>query len=248
MMREPRPPKKAMVLAAGFGTRMRPLTDTLPKPLIEVRGRSLLDRILDHLERGGVETVVVNLHHLGEKIEDHLSARATPNIIFSREEEILDTGGGVNRALPEFGDEPFLVINGDVFWLDGLEPALSRLARAWRGEDMDALLMMQPIVSAVGYDGQAGDFSMAADGSLRRRREHEIAPFLFAGVQMLHPRLFADAPEGPFSLNRLFDAAQEAGRLWGLRHDGLWFHVGTPAALREVEEALHDLAIKTAGR
>jgi MurNAc alpha-1-phosphate uridylyltransferase len=237
-----------MVLSAGFGTRMRPLTDTLPKPLIEVRGRSLLDRILDHLERGGVETVVVNLHHLGEKIEDHLSARPTPSIIFSREQEILDTGGGVKRALPELGDEPFLVINGDVFWLDGLEPALSRLARAWRDEDMDALLLMQPIVSAVGYDGQAGDFSMAADGSLRRRREHEIAPFLFAGVQILHPRLFAGAPEGPFSLNRLFDAAQEAGRLWGLRHDGLWFHVGTPAALREVEEVLHDLAIKATGR
>ncbi len=248
MTRGPRPPKRAMVLAAGFGKRMRPLTETLPKPLIEVRGRSLLDRILDHLERFGIEAAVVNLHHLGVKIEDHLSARTSPRIIFSREEEILDTGGGVKHALAELGDDPFLVINGDVFWLDGLEPALSRLVRGWRDDDMDALLMMQPIVSAVGYDGQAGDFKMSADGSLRRRREHEIAPFLFAGIQMLHPRLFAAAPDGPFSLNLLFDKAQEAGRLWGVRHDGQWFHVGTPAALREVEEALHDLAIKSGNR
>ena len=141
-----------------------------------------------------------------------------------------------------------MIRQGDVFWLDGLEPALSRLTGAWRDEDMDALLMMQPIVSAVGYDGQAGDFNMSADGSLWRRAEIEIAPFLFAGVQMLHPRLFAAAPDGPFSLNLLFDTAQEAGRLWGVRHDGLWFHVGTPAALREVENALHDLAIKSGDR
>ena len=248
MTQAPLLPKKAMVLAAGFGKRMRPLTDALPKPLVEVGARSLLDRILDRLDAAGVEAVVVNLHHLGQQIERHLSDRTRPPLLFSREEEILETGGGVKHALSELGDAPFFVVNGDVLWLDGLEPALSRLARAWRDEAMDALLMMQPIASAVGYDGQAGDFTMAPDGRLRRRRERETAPFIFAGIQVLHPRIFAGAPEGPFSLNLLFDKAEAAGRLWGMRHDGRWFHVGTPTALAEAEAVLRDLAMNKGNR
>lgn len=248
MTQSPLLPKKAMVLAAGFGKRMRPLTDALPKPLVEVGGRSLLDRILDRLDAVGVEAVVVNLHHLGQQIERHLSDRTRPPLLFSREAEILETGGGVKHALPELGDAPFFVVNGDVLWLDGLEPALSRLARAWRDEAMDSLLMMQPIASAVGYDGRAGDFTMAPGGRLRRRRERESAPFIFAGMQILHPRIFAGAPEGPFSLNLLFDKAEAAGRLWGVRHDGRWFHVGTPAALAEAEAVLRDLAMNKGTR
>lgn len=233
----------AMVLAAGFGKRLRPLTDTIPKPLVRLRGHSLLDRILDRLEAAGVEEVVVNLHHLGEKIEAHLAKRPSPGIVYSHEEEeILETGGGVAKALPLLGKGPFFVCNGDVCWLDGRVPALQRLAEAWDDQRMDALLLMQPMASAVGYDGRDGDYFMDPDGCLERRCESSVAPFLFSGVQLLHPRLFKGVPEGAFSLNRLYDKAEAAGRLWGLRHDGEWFHVGTADALREVEDALHHLA------
>ena len=235
-------PARGMVLSAGFGTRMRPITDTTPKPMVQLLGRRLIDRALDRLEAVGVQQTVVNLHHLGDKIEAHLRDRNRPEIIFSREEEILETGGGVKKALKLFGEEPFFVINGDVCWLDGQQPALQRLATAWRDDTMDALLLIQPIITAVGYDGWAGDFVMDPLGRLRRRREREVAPFLFAGVQILHPRLFKSAPAGPFSLNLLYDKALEAGRLWGLRHDGEWYHIGTPENLAEVEADLHYLA------
>lgn len=234
-------PRHAMVLAAGRGERMRPLTERRPKPLIEVRGKAMLDWALDHLADAGVPQAVVNLHHLGAQIERHLSARAAPRVTLSRESELLDTGGGVRAALPQLGPDRFFVLNGDVVWLDGREPALHRLAGAWSEPEMDALLLLQPVTDAYGYDGP-GDFVMDPVGRLRRRREREMAPFVFAGVQLLHPRLFSGAPDGAFSLNLLYDRAIECGRLWGLRHDGRWFHVGTPEALQGVDDALHHLS------
>lgn len=230
-------PKMAMVLAAGLGKRMRPLTDTLPKPLVPVAGRTLLDRVLDRFEEAGIARVVINLHYFSEAMEAHLAARRRPPIELSPEPELLETGGGVKNALPRLGTAPFYVANADVLWLDGRTPALTRLAKAWNDETMDALLLLQPAVTAIGYEG-GGDYFADPVGRLRRRRGHELAPFIFAGVQILHPRLFAGAPDGPFSLNRLYDRAQEAGRLWGVRHDGLWFHVGTPQGLAETEDLL----------
>lgn len=230
-------PRTAMVLAAGLGKRMRPLTDKLPKPLVPVAGRTLLDRVLDRLEAVGVERVVINLHYFPEIMEAHLASRRHPRIELSPEPALLETGGGVKNALPRLGDEPFYVANADVLWLDGMSPALQRLARAWNEATMDALLLLHPTVTAIGYDG-VGDYFADPLGRLRRRRNHELAPFIFAGLQILHPRLFAGAPAGPFSLNKLYDRAEAAGRLWGLRHDGLWFHVGTPQGLAETEALL----------
>ncbi|MCH7796390.1 MAG: nucleotidyltransferase family protein [Proteobacteria bacterium] len=234
-------PQRAMVLAAGLGERMRPITDTLPKPLIELRGRTLLDSILDRVEAAGVPEAVVNLHYLGEMIEARLAPRARPRVSFSREETRLETGGGVRKALSLLGADAFFVINGDVCWLDGHTPALERLAAAWDDAEMDALLLLHPTALAVGYAG-VGDFVLAPDGRMRRRRELEVAPFVFTGIQILHPRLFEDAPEEPFSLNLIYDKAGAAERLWGLRHDGEWFHIGTPEGLRDVEDALHPLS------
>ena len=235
-------PTRAMVLSAGLGERMRPLTDTTPKPMIEVRGQPMIDRVLDRLEAAGVREAVVNLHHLGDSLERHLATRRRPKIVFSHEADLLDTGGGVAKALPRLGKQPFFALNGDVVWLDGGSPALGRLAAAWDDAAMDVLLLLHPTVFAHGYHG-AGDFFMSPLGALRRRREREVAPFIFTGVQILHPRIFADLPEGAFSLNLLYDRAAEAERLWGLRHDGEWFHVGTPEALAEVEDALHHLSL-----
>jgi N-acetyl-alpha-D-muramate 1-phosphate uridylyltransferase len=234
-------PTTAMVLAAGLGQRMRPLTDNLPKPLVEVAGRAMLDTILDRLQAQGVAKAVVNLHYLGAMIEAHLKDRRVPAIVFSPEADLLETGGGVTKALPLLGDDPFFVLNGDVCWLDGLTPALTRLAAAWNPEEMDALLLLHPTCSAFGYEG-IGDYMMDPVGRLKRRQERQIAPFIHAGIQILHPRLFSGAPDGSFSLNKLYDKAQEAERLWGIRHDGEWFHVGTPGELRAVEDALHHLA------
>lgn len=233
-------PTTAMVLAAALGQRMRPITDNLPKPLVQLHGEAMLDTILDRLQAHGVSKVVINLHYLGEMIEAHLKDRKYPEIKFSPESDLLETGGGVRKALSLLGDAPFFVLNGDVCWLDGLTPALARLAAAWDEAEMDALLLLHPTCSAFGYEG-IGDYLMDPVGRLRRRQERQIAPFIYAGIQILHPRLFEGTPEGSFSLNRLYDKAQEAGRLWGLRHDGEWFHVGTPAELVAVEDALHHL-------
>ncbi len=234
-------PARAMVLAAGRGERMRPLTDKNPKPLIKVQGRPMIDRVLDRLVAAGVTEAVVNLHHLGGKLESHLAKRDQPRLMFSPEQDLLDTGGGVANALHLLGTKPFFVINGDVVWLDGGTPALERLGAAWDDADMDVLLLLQPTTSAHGYHGR-GDFFMTPEGKLRRRIERQIAPFLFAGIQILHPRIFEAVPKGAFSLNLLYDRAAEAERLWGIRHDGEWFHVGTPEALGEVEDALHHLS------
>jgi MurNAc alpha-1-phosphate uridylyltransferase len=230
--------RKAMVLSAGHGKRMRPLTNAMPKPLIKVGGRSMLERQLDRLEEAGVEEVVVNLHYLGEQIEKQLAGRERPKISFSWEEEaLLETGGGVKKALGHFGDEPFFVLNGDMVFLNGLTPALRRLAERWDDAEMDALLLLYPTVMLLNDIG-LGDFDMDPEGRLSRRMEGHSAPFVFTGIQALHPRLFKNAPDGVFSLNRLYDEAIEAERLFGLRHDGLWYHVGTPDDLEATEDDL----------
>lgn len=230
------PPARAMVLAAGLGLRMRPLTLHRPKPLIPVRGRTMLDRALDHLDRAGVARCVVNIHWLGGMIRDHLAGR--PGILISDEgERLLETGGGIAKALPLLGDGAFFALNADIVFEDGNRPALLRLADAWDDARMDALLLMQPTAMAFGYDGP-GDFHLDADGRARRRGPDETTPLLFSGVQILHPRLFDGAPEGAFSLNRLYDKAQAAGRLFGIVHDGGWYHIGTPEALGEAEAVM----------
>jgi MurNAc alpha-1-phosphate uridylyltransferase len=225
----------AMVLAAGLGVRMRPLTDDRPKPMVVLAGRTLLDWALDRIFRTGVRRVVVNTHYRAEVIHRHLTGR--DGIVISYEAERLETGGGVRRALATFDGKPFFVVNSDAVWLDGSVPALSRLAAAWDDTAMDALLLLQPVGMATGYHG-SGDYHRAPDGRLSRRGADETAPYLFAGVQILHPRLFEGAPEGAFSLNILYDKAQAAGRLFGLEHDADWFHVGTPEDLARTEDIL----------
>jgi len=225
----------AMVLAAGLGLRMRPLTLTLPKPLVPVAGRTMLDRVLDHLDRVDAGRKVVNLHWLGETIRSHLDGRG--DIVFSEEPELLETGGGVAKALGYLGSAPFFVCNADIIWTDGTEPALSRLLKAYDPARMDGLLLLQPVETAFGYDGK-GDFHLRSDGRLARRKPDETTPLMFAGVQILHPRLFEGHPRGKFSLNLLYDKAIAADRLFGIVHDGRWYHIGTPDALTEAEALL----------
>jgi MurNAc alpha-1-phosphate uridylyltransferase len=235
-------PKRAMVLAAGIGKRMRPLTVTVPKPLIEVAGRALIDHGLDRLERAGVETVVVNVHYLANLVRAHLARRKRPEIVISDEQAgLLDTGGGIVKALPTLGAEPFYLLNSDSFWIEGARPNLDWLAAAWDDATMDALIMLAPTVKAIGYHGR-GDFRMDPAGKLYRRGEREVVPFAYAGAAILHPRLFDGCPSGAFSLNRLFDKAIEAERLAGMRMDGLWLHVGTPEAITEAELSFADSA------
>ena len=229
--------RSAMVLSAGLGVRMRPLTETRPKPLVELQGRALLDHALDRLRAAGVARLVVNTHYKAEMIERHLAGQ--PDVRVSFEPDRLETGGGVSRALPLLGEDPFFVVNSDAVWRDGPEPALDRLAAAWDGAAMDALLLLQPTGRAVGYAG-AGDYDCSADGRILRRGKDATADYVFAGVQVLHPRLFAGAPDGAFSLNVLFDRAQAEGRLHGLPHDGEWYHVGTPEDLIRAEDAMAD--------
>ncbi len=229
-------PQSGMVLAAGLGTRLRPITDHLPKPLVAVGGRALIDHAIDRLAEAGVARVVVNTHYKGEMIARHLGERRMPAILLSAEEELLETGGGILKALPLL-DETFYAVNSDVLWLDGKVSALRRLARAWDPDRLDALLLLQRTTSAVGYDG-SGDFIIDPLGNIRRRREREIAPHLFAGVQILHRRLFTGRAPGKFSLNPLWDNAIAAGRLGAIVHDGEWYHIGTPAGLAATEARL----------
>lgn len=217
---------------------MRPLTDTMPKPLVRVCGKPLLDYALDRLAEAGVTDAVVNVHHFAEQIEKHLRGRTKPRITISDERgELLETGGGLVKALPLLGAAPFILLNSDTLWLDGVRPNLSRLAASFDDEIMDALLLMAPATASTGYDG-AGDYLMARDGRITRRRERMVAPFVYAGAAVLSPRLFRDAPAGVFSLTRLFDRAESDGRLFGLRLEGLWMHVGTPEAIAEAEQAI----------
>jgi MurNAc alpha-1-phosphate uridylyltransferase len=231
-------PTRAMVLAAGLGTRMRPLTDALPKPLVPVAGKPLLDHVLDRLADVGVTTAVVNVHYMADAIEAHLKGRARPNIVISDERgELLDTGGGVVKALEALGDAPFFHVNSDTVWIEGVMPNLSRLAAQFDPGLMDAALLVAATATSIGYEGR-GDFAMMPDGRLRRRAEREVVPFVYAGAAILSPKMFVDAPAGTFSLNKLFDRSLEAGRLFGLRLEGTWMHVGTPAAIKAAEAAI----------
>src|SRR5215813_1947668 len=202
-----RVPRVAMVLAAGLGTRMRPLTDTVPKPLIKVAGRPLIDHVLDRLAETGVERAVVNIHHFGEQLQQHLTQRKHPQIVISDERGLLlGTGGGVKKALPELGNAPFFHINSDTIWIDGVKPNLARLAEVFDPAAMDALLLLAPTAGSIGYSGR-GDYAMAPDGTLRKRAEQEVAPFVYAGAAILSPALFKSAPSGEHSLTTLFDSA-----------------------------------------
>lgn len=231
-------PKSAMVLAAGLGQRMRPLTDLVPKPMVRLHQKPLLDHVLDRIAEAGIPQAVVNVHYHADQIVSHLKNRQHPRILISDErDELLDTGGGVRNALGSLGPEPFLVHNSDSLWIDGVESNLIRLARGFDPERMDGLLLLAQSSASIGYEGR-GDFLMTADGLLQRRPERELAPFVFTGVSIVHPRLFEGAPEGRFSLNQLWDRAIEQRRLHGIRLDGTWMHVGTPAALADAEQFL----------
>lgn len=230
-------PDIAMVMSAGFGTRLRPLTDRIPKPMVPVQGVPMIDLCLDLLADAGVKRAVVNLHHLGHLIREHLSKRCDIEILFSEEEEILETGGGTKKALPLLGDEPFFTINAKIILRNGARPALHRLAAMYDPEAMDSLLLLQPKNSAIGYEGE-GDFFLAENGQLRRRRMGELAPCVYAGISICHPRIFATAPDGAFSLNLLWDQSMDEGKLYGMPHDGEWYHVSSLRQLEEVEKEL----------
>lgn len=231
-------PQRAMVLAAGLGTRMRSFNGEIPKPLVQVGGKALIDHVLDRLAAAGVERAVVNVHHLADQIERHLKGRSRPHIVISDERrEILGTGGGVVKALPELGDAPFFLVNSDTIWIDGVKPNLTRLAAGFAPERMDAFLLLAPTATSIGYCGR-GDFAMSPEGRLHRRGERAVVPFVYAGAAILAPALFAGAPAGAFSLTRLFDRAAEAARLYGLRLEGVWMHVGTPEAVAAAEAAI----------
>jgi MurNAc alpha-1-phosphate uridylyltransferase len=228
-------PKKAMVLAAGLGRRLRPITANLPKPLVKLANRTLLDYSLDHLVAAGVECVVINTHYLGDQIKQHLSSRNDLEIIISSEEDsLLETGGGIKKVLEYFNNEPFYVSNADIFWLNGPTMALERMIEQWDESKMDALLLLHSTVEAYGYSGK-GDFAVDPLGKLSRRLEKEITPYLFTGVQIIHPRIFQDTPNGKFSLNVIYDRAIAVDRLYGIAHDGEWFHIGTPDGLADAE-------------
>lgn len=231
-------PRTAMVLAAGKGQRMHPLTATRPKPLVELAGKPLIDHVLDALEDAEVQRVIVNVHHLGEQLIAHFNAWKYPQILISDERDaLLDTGGGIARALPLIGGRPFFLVNSDSIWRDGHGSALYRLADAFIPRTMDALLLLIPPERGVGYEGP-GDFLIDGNGRLTRRGGQARGALVYMGVGVIHPRLFAGAPQGAFSLNLLFDRAIEAGRLFGLVHEGEWMHVGTPAALKQAEDRL----------
>jgi MurNAc alpha-1-phosphate uridylyltransferase len=234
-------PRRAMILAAGLGTRMRPLTNNVPKPLVRVRGRALIDRVIDRLVAAGVEMIVVNIHHHADLLRAHLAARRDVEIRISDETDaILGSGGGIFKVLPMFEGRPFFVHNADSIWVEGYGHALERMIANWKPETMDALLLAAPLVTAIGYEGP-GDFLMDADGRLSRVPEGRLSPFAYPGVQIVHPRFFDGSAPGAFSINPLWDRAIERGRLFGVRLDGVWMHVGTPEALAQSEEFLADL-------
>ncbi len=230
-----------MVMAAGLGTRMRPLTDDRPKPLVEVRGKALIDHAIDRLVAAGVTMIVVNAHYMAGMLKAHLAKRKDVEIRVSDEhDELLGTGGGILRALPNFEGEPFFVHNSDSVWVEGLGHALDRMQERWNADEMDALLLMASMVTALGFEG-TGDFNMDSEGHLSRVPPLRVSPYAYPGVQIVHPRLFAQAPGTSFSMNKLWDVAIEQQRLYGLRLDGVWIHVGTPEAVREADDYLSDL-------
>jgi MurNAc alpha-1-phosphate uridylyltransferase len=231
----------AMILAAGLGTRMRPLTNDRPKALVSVAGQPLMAHILDRLAADGIRHIVVNTHYCPTQIADFLAAETRfDSITLSPEPVLLETGGGILNALPLLGATPFFTINCDSFWLNGIETPFARMRALWDDRHMDGLLMLHPTVSVPEYDGP-GDFRLDAWGGLTRRPASTITPFVYTGVQLLHPRLFATAAPGMFSLNRLYDRAIAHERLFGFSHDGRWFHVGTPADVTRTTEWLKNL-------
>lgn len=235
-------PEQAIVLAAGQGTRMRPLTDSMPKPLVKLGGRPLIDHVLDRLGSAGVTRAAVNVHYRAEMIETHLAGRERPEIVISDERDrVLDTGGGVVKASRLLGPGCYFVHNSDSVWLEGAVPALERMIEHWDDGRMDALLLLAPVQGVLGYAGR-GDFGMDAEGRLSRRGDSASVPYVFAGVSIAHPRLLEGYGEDVFSLNRPWDQAIERGRLFGLRHEGLWMHVGDPEALAAAEAALREAA------
>jgi MurNAc alpha-1-phosphate uridylyltransferase len=229
-----------MIMAAGLGTRMRPLTDDKPKPLVKVAGKTLIDHALDRLVAAGVKLAVINVHYKAEMLKAHLAKRRDVEIRYSEETDaLLGTGGGVVKAMANFDGEPFFVMNSDTVWVEGVGHALDRMIARWDPVAMDGLLLMASMVTAQGYEG-VGDFNMDAEGHLSRVVERKLSPFAYPGVQIVHPRLFDGAPGGTFSTNRMWDIAIAKKRLYGVRLDGIWFHVGTPEAVTDAEQYLAD--------
>lgn len=227
-----------MVFAAGLGTRMQPLTRTMPKPLIKVAGRPMIDHLLDRFAQAGVGTAIVNVHHLPDQIKAHLAQRTAPGIVISDERDLLlDQGGAIKKVLPILGDAPFFLCNTDAFWVEGAKPNLERLAAAWNPDVMDVLLLVAATANSVGVDWP-GDFTMDGFGRLTKREERRVAPFVYTGIGIIKPQLFADAPDGVLRLLPYFLKAAENGRLHGLRLDGIWLHVGTPQAIDEAERLI----------
>lgn len=226
------------MLGAGLGMRMRPLTDNVPKPLVMLDGRALVDHVLDRLAAAGIERAIINVHYKADLLVRHLKSRVRPRIEISDERDmLLDTGGGIVNALGAIGEEPFVIHNSDSVWIDGIGSNLDRLLDHYDAGEMDSLMLLASAATSIGYDGR-GDFLLGQDGRIKRRPERELAPFVFTGVSVAHPRMFRDAPNGAFSLNVLWNRAIEDGRLFGLMLDGLWMHVGTPEALGEAEERI----------
>jgi N-acetyl-alpha-D-muramate 1-phosphate uridylyltransferase len=234
----------AMVLCAGLGTRMASANNVLPKPLVPLRGKALIDHVLDRHADAGIDCAVVNVHHKADLIEAHLKGRRAPRIEISDErQKLLNTGGGVKNALPRLGAGPFLIHNSDSVWIEGVGSNLGRLIDAWNDAQMDCLLLLALTSQSLGFSG-SGDFAFAADGRIRRpRNEQEIVPFAFAGVSVAHPRLFDRSGDGAFSLNLVWDKAIAAGRAFGLRMEGIWMHVGSSDALAQAEQQLARAAV-----
>lgn len=239
--------KRAMILAAGLGTRMAPLTLEKPKPLIALNGKPLIDYCIDRLIQNGIDFIVVNVHYLADQIIAHIEERQAreKNVTFVISDErdaILESGGGIARSLAHFNGEPFLTYNSDSLWVEGMGSAIGRMKTRWNAESMDALMLLAPCTTAIGYE-ERGDFLMDPWGVLKRRPERDLAPFVWTGLQIMHPRLFEGAPSGRFSINPLWDKAIAKGRLCGVRLDGVWIHVGTPQGLEDAENFLRDLAL-----
>ncbi len=231
-------PTHAMLLAAGLGTRMRPLSSEVAKPMLPIGGRPIIDHAIERLADAGVAELVVNTHYRADRLETHLAnVTPPPHVSFSREDELLETGGAVRAALPMLSDAPFFVVNGDSMWLDGPSTALGRMQAAW-SEEIDVLLLLYRSFQMQGGH-VTGDFALDPWGVPRRPKEHEIVPYIYAGIQIVRPSFMATFPPGRFSMNRVWDAAIEAGRLHAIVHDGLWFHLSTPEDLRDAEFVLH---------
>jgi MurNAc alpha-1-phosphate uridylyltransferase len=229
-----------MVMAAGLGTRMRPLTDDRPKPLVTVRGKALIDHAIDRLVQAGVTMIVVNVHYRADMLKAHLAKRHDVEIRISEEANaLLGTGGGILNALPHFEGQPFFVHNSDSIWVEGIGHALDRMKAVWDPERMDALLLLASMVTALGFDG-TGDFLLDAQGRVARVPEQRLSPFAYPGVQIVDPRIFENPPPGGFSMNVLWDRAIKRGRVHGVRLDGVWIHVGTPSAVKDAEAFLAD--------